>query len=330
MYDFDPVGNNPANMILNEVHATAAVNGVDVQYFHVDAAPFYGQSMIVVDADTGDALEPGTDYVFGHEFEEATENIGSPIYGSVCFTDPSRVGTYKFTYRTIGGDYVTPTTTALANGLAALAGLLTVQWEDVINVPAEFPPTPHTHALAPGVEGIDSILEEFALLRQAIADMPNNISFQDISDLDTAFTTPLLTHLNNISTNLANLLTDGEISHVEFNSATSAIDVADPDNATWTDSTISLVLPRDGVYYLDYEVNPVTTWTGAEGEIDLRWVINGEGVTNSARAKKTLFTGVKDNVVKLQFRTTQEADNVSFATATRLATMFALRVGAAA
>ena len=308
MFAFDPVGSNPANRVANEARSTGAANITDVAFFHLDAAPFYGESVVVVDPISGNTLIPGTDYVFGHEYREATDQVGKPIFGSVIFTDPQRTGTYRFTYQTLGGDFVTAASLALQDGLGTIAGLQQFDWEDITDIPSVFPPTPHTHPLA-GVIGLDAILTELAELRSVIASRALQITLDDVVDLREEFVDPLIETLSGIAGSIESLTVLNGILHAEFNSAGTDQVLTNPAPNVWIDTDVEVVAPSRGVYNLTFDGEPVTAETD-QSTLSWRWVRDDVALANS-RSANAVVTAQAGQVFKIRVRSSAATTSIT-------------------
>lgn len=300
LYDFDPVGNNPANRV-TETFSTGTINGSDVAYFMLDAAPFYGDTVEVVDKSTGDFLTPGIDFKLGHEFTQGTTKLNKAVYGSVFLTDPNRVGTFAVVANTIGGDFVTPESQAIASGLAALDYLSNIKWEDIQAVPSVFPPTPHDHPLS-GVQGLDSILNEVAKMTLLLNNRDNRILLTDIADLDTTLINPFLTQMANAVAAIGNLKPLSGHYVEQADTAGVVVQVGPIAVDTWTDTGLELTLQKAGEYLIDASlILSNTTWQSAEGTLQWRWVFNEQELTPKY-ALKYVIAVTRAGTLKLQVR----------------------------
>jgi hypothetical protein len=164
LYDFDPNGTNPANLIKDEPQ-TLQVPGPDDFYFIIPhAAPFFVDSLILKNG-AGVPYVEGVDYLTGHQFVEAEDSIGRPICGSIRILRRAIAGQVKITYRTLGGQWGYNDNAILAELANKLYNPLVRSWGMIDVLPATFPPLPHDQDLDTFVgseelkEGLDAIAD---------------------------------------------------------------------------------------------------------------------------------------------------------------------------
>lgn len=151
LYAEDLLGTNPANRIVDELH-TLQVPGANDYYFIIPkAAPFFADSLIVKNAQTGAVYKENDDYMYGHRFVEAMDSIGRPIAGSIRFMKRTIVGQVKLTYRTIGGQWGFSDASILAELSNKQLNPLIRSWGQIDTLPALFPVLEHN-------ESIDSLI----------------------------------------------------------------------------------------------------------------------------------------------------------------------------
>lgn len=149
-YVFDSLGRVPENFIRNERHTITVKNGYDFHYFIPTYAPFFQKDFKMYTLTQQGAkryLVEGVDYVLGFRFIQAITSIGEPIYGAVSFINRSFAGDVYIDYRTIGGDW----NIDLRKIQEIIANLvhnpIITSWEQVANIPYQFPPNIHTHPI---------------------------------------------------------------------------------------------------------------------------------------------------------------------------------------
>ena len=133
MYDFDPTGVNPSNLIINELHSIGSVNGRDLNYFAAKTGPFFANSLVIVDANTGRELEQ-SEYTLGHKFEEASTALSRDVYYAVALTNPAATGSYYLRMQLLGGEFALSSNQLLNDGffqryLQALDSNRQEEWE---------------------------------------------------------------------------------------------------------------------------------------------------------------------------------------------------------
>lgn len=312
-YAFDPLGTNPANRVLNEVHTVTTVNGTNNPYHFLDAAPFFGDSVSIVNKSTGDFLVPGVDFVFGHKYEEASYQTGRDIYGSIVFTDPSRTGSYAHEYRTLGGPTVLAENSTLADGLGILAELQSIRWENIANVPDVFPPGPHNLPTT-DIEGYQQLLVMFDRLVATFEEGPKGLSLADVTDLDSTLVTPMLEALAEVSAAIqaSSFMRDTE--YVTYDSSTlPTVRVSNPTLGVWTPTGIEMVIPTAGTWEVDIRPHYEITWATTNiGKVAIRWVVGGLPVAQSM-AKHFVRGFTQNSRLSLQVRITDASvDQIDF------------------
>lgn len=147
VYPFDPTGAASTNLIQNEqqILTPPAASGNWSDYFFIVplATPYFGSSLHMTLQPSGRTLVEGVDYLCTHRFYDASLQCASPVFGSVTFMDKTLAGVVTYSYQTLGGDWTLNSTqiaTILAN--VALDPRITT-FEEVANVPYQFPPVAH-------------------------------------------------------------------------------------------------------------------------------------------------------------------------------------------
>lgn len=306
-YAFDPLGTNPANRVLNEVHTVTNVNGTNNPYHFLDAAPFFGDSVSIVNKSTGDFLVPGDDFVFGHKYEEASYQTGRDIYGSIVFTDPSRTGSYAHEYRTLGGPTVLAENAILADGLGILAELQSIRWENIANVPDVFPPGPHNLPTA-DIEGYQQLLVILDRLATTVEEGPKGLSLADVTDLDATLVTPMLDVLAGLSAAVETSSFMRNSEYVTYDSSgLPIVTIEYPTLGAWTPTGIEIVFPTAGTWQVDIHPYYELKWaTATHGKLAIRWVVSGLPVSQSM--SKHFVRGFLQNArLSLEFRVTEAA-----------------------
>ena len=170
-YPFDPVGNNPLNRIVNEQHVLSSPNDARLYRFIIpSAAPFFPDSAVIQFRNpdmTIRTLVEGVDYYFGHHFISASKACAKPVVGSIQFLDRDIQGVLRLTYQTMGGVW-TLSDQEIAEILANnLRNPRTTAWEQITELPFQFPVIDHEWNLVDMV-GAKEIVEELESIREAI------------------------------------------------------------------------------------------------------------------------------------------------------------------
>lgn len=184
-YPFDGTGVNPANRITDEEQNLTIINFRDYHYLIPDFAPFYAEGLAIeYRPNPGESfvtLNEGVDYYPALQFIGASRATSKPVYGALSFNNLGLEGQIRLSYNTVGGEWTL--------SQAALTELITniiynprtTTWEQVVNVPEQFPPLEHSWQLNDMV-GEAEILAELDAIEQAIlnrdssADLLNHLS----------------------------------------------------------------------------------------------------------------------------------------------------------
>lgn len=172
LYPEDLNGTNPANLITNEPQTLQSPGPEDYYFIIPHAAPFFVDSLIVINAATGLPYVKGDDYQVGHLFIEAMNSIGRPMAGSIRFMRPTITGQVLLTYRTLGGPWGFSDQDILRELSNKLVNPLIRSWGDIAPLPYSFPPLPHDQRINTliGSAEINETLKEIATILEATAE----------------------------------------------------------------------------------------------------------------------------------------------------------------
>lgn len=176
-YPYDPIGNDPNNLIAAELHAVAPPVDLERANFIVPlAAPFYQESLQVRTGPLPNSplLTEGTHYILTHKFVEATHSIGKRIYGSIMFLDREYTGNVYVTYQTLGGAYTLNDVSIVTSLTRTLYNIRLVTWTQIVGLPAAFPPTEHGHDTA-DLTGATEIVAALQAMVSAIISGGGNV-----------------------------------------------------------------------------------------------------------------------------------------------------------
>jgi len=324
-YNFDPVGDNIDNFVSNEEKTISSINGTAVNYFFLDAAPFYADSVVVVDKATGNALDPKTDFTFGHEYVYGSAQIGKSIWGSVVLTDPNRSGTYSISYRTVGGEFVNDANLLLVDGLGILSDLQNIKWEEVANIPSEFPPTPHNHP-ASGLDGLSEVLGKLTEISNLLESSTTQIQFADVVDLDINFVNPLIANLSSIASKIEAIAVGNSHYYKEYSTIGAYKEIATPVLGNWNPTDVRIDIDVDGTFLLMVSEYLIPTWTSSEGKLQYRWTLNGQPLQVSY-SRTAIVAAKAGQYLRLEVRTTvANADKIVYSDSFQSSSITALRV----
>jgi len=169
-YEFDPYGDNPNNLIVDEPHTITPANGKNFSFFIPKKGPFHRRSVIVKDRKSGARLNIGTDWYVGWRYDDIIlSGSVQPVYGAIVLNDPTKSYDVLVTYRTVGGPTVLDDqeiVKLLANTQRDPRRAL---WTDVVGVPDELPPIPHRQSTGDLI-GFDSMVEVLYKIADSISE----------------------------------------------------------------------------------------------------------------------------------------------------------------
>ena len=156
-YPYNPEGNNPECHIDKEEKQINAVN-INYRFVLPNQAPFFKEGLIVYSISEKRNLVLDTDFILTHRFKSASEVLKRDIYGSLTLINNDILGTLLLSYSTLGGVYSNRDLETLAGLSGIMVGRRYVDWEDIVDVPDEFPPYYHKHDVK-DINDIDKLIE---------------------------------------------------------------------------------------------------------------------------------------------------------------------------
>lgn len=142
-YQLDEEGTSPLNRVIDEVHVIGATRG---RVFAADYGPFFGESVSMIDGMTGQPIG-STQYRLVHPYREARERTGKGVYAAVQIIDPDVSTRILFTAQMVGGEF-SFSHYALAEAILALQNdNRPIEWNELIGLPSQWNPAPHTHSI---------------------------------------------------------------------------------------------------------------------------------------------------------------------------------------
>lgn len=175
---FDPTGENPTNLFLNEVHTLTEQNYRDYHYVVPKWAPFYAESIklkVVLLDGTEKPLELGIDYHLTHKFITATKSIAKgDICGSITFLDNELAGVlYIEKYQSLGGLWVVSDEELLKIVSSTQKNPRVTSWEVVSGRPVHFPVINHEFDLI-NLKGTEQLIEAVDRLSLSVIEYIQN------------------------------------------------------------------------------------------------------------------------------------------------------------
>lgn len=167
VYPFDPTGSLTSNVIPNERHVLSGVTSREFNFIVPTFAPFFRNNLRIRHLGLGRDLVEGVDYHLTHWFHAASHGVGRPVYGSITYLDRSLTGVVELRYQTIGGDWVYDENTVLELMSNRLMNPRITTWEQVVDLPFQFPVIDHEWNLDDMTGGKD-IVEKLEGITAAI------------------------------------------------------------------------------------------------------------------------------------------------------------------
>ncbi|MCY1272369.1 hypothetical protein D9M68_17580 [compost metagenome] len=174
-YPFDPTGTAETNLVV-ETQAIESRGTFDHYYVVPRVAPFFAESVKLrlypIGANVnnpagGQALEEGVHYNFGYHFAYASHTIGKPVYSSITFYDRTLRGQLRMEYQTLGGEWVLDDQKYSELLLNVAFNPRRATWEQVTELPREFPVVDHDFNIDDFV-GMTEVVDELGDIEQAI------------------------------------------------------------------------------------------------------------------------------------------------------------------
>lgn len=166
-YQFDPSGTLTTNLIEGERQVLTPINTTNFYFLIPLAAPFFGESLELIHHPSGRVMIEGVDYFLSHRFHDASLAVAKPIYGSISFIDKSLTGVLELKYQTLGGEWTLDENKILNILAESLANPRITLWEQITDLPREFPPIDHEFNLVDLV-GMAQVEAKLAAIEAAI------------------------------------------------------------------------------------------------------------------------------------------------------------------
>lgn len=195
-YPLDQTGLNPDNYISNELKT---LNVAPVRAVAPAFGPFFTESMVIRDAGTGTVLVKGSDYKIVDLLQSATLKIGKEIAQVVLIINSNIGSQVRLSYQALGGLYQNNSEGLIQLYESVINDARPIDWTQVLNKPATYTPTLHTHLLE-DVYGFEPLVVEMERIRNALilSDVP---AFEALIDwvksnaANTIFTDPPIPHM---------------------------------------------------------------------------------------------------------------------------------------
>ena len=187
-YPFDPTGVAATNKV-TETQSIRSRGTFDHYFIIPRSGPFYAtgvklrlypQGANVNNPSLGVDLHEGEHYNFGYHFAYASHTIGLPVYGAITFYDRNLEGQLRMEYQTLGDDWVLDDQKFAELLLNVAYNPRIANWEQVVELPREFPVVNHDFNIDDFV-GMSEVVDELAdiekaLLQQGVGGIADHIA----------------------------------------------------------------------------------------------------------------------------------------------------------
>lgn len=182
-FPYNPDGTLDECKITDEPHSLVSINEDQYQFIIPTYAPFFGTSVRVVHAATGDTLVSGKDYILTHRYRAASRELDKEIYGSVTFLNKKLTGRINVSYDTLGGDYTAKDTPLLHRLVYDLTLHRTATWDQLVGVPDTFPSLYHTHSNS-DIHDMDDVIDAIDRITVVLTGEDKPAHHHDIPAID--------------------------------------------------------------------------------------------------------------------------------------------------
>lgn len=162
-YPLDKLGTSPTNRIVGEIRS---ITNTRERAFVPAAGPFYTESMVLTNTETGEVLRPVDDYVLCQPFQQAALRTGKDVQCVVLLKTNVPI-IVSMDYQVVGGEY-----SWNMNALIDLINTLDlderpVKWGSLVGRPLAYPAAPHIHDIG-DTYGWEYVVFQLESIRNAI------------------------------------------------------------------------------------------------------------------------------------------------------------------
>lgn len=182
-YPFDPTGSATTNAVANERHVLSPPAWSDYYFIVPKYAPYFRDSLRVIHRPSGKLLVEGKDYHCTHYFHAASHGVARRVYGSITMLDKTLTGVAEISYQTIGGDWILDASADLSRLTNTQLNPRITTWEQVVDVPYQFPPIDHEWDLE-NLKGVEAILPILEAMTEAIRESAGSDFQAHIKDVN--------------------------------------------------------------------------------------------------------------------------------------------------
>lgn len=144
-YPFNPNGSLKESVVKDEIQTVTPINGTNYGVFVPRCAPFFRRDFKLFNADTGEELKEHINYTFGVMYLSFSAQVYKGVYGAVTLIGINKPTRVRLQYPTVGWKFVMDDKKYAETVARIIDNPRVITWEQVADVPTEFPPIPHTH-----------------------------------------------------------------------------------------------------------------------------------------------------------------------------------------
>lgn len=181
-YQFDPTGQAPSNLILDEQHSVPQ-NGH--RLIVAREGLFYTPGLIIRPANNPNHLVEGQDYQFTSNDPDITALTGIETATAIELINPQQWGDFVISYHAVGG-HEGRSNALIKMLIDAIENTknLPIDWTAIRNKPSQYPPEEHFHEMR-DITGWEVMVQGLRELQRAIVESrPLHLSSRDLHNQD--------------------------------------------------------------------------------------------------------------------------------------------------
>lgn len=178
-YALDTTGVNRDNLVTNEEHDLTA--NLPTRVVVPSYTPFYGESVVVVDAITQKPLDRGIDYKLSDFLADPSAHYGKEIYSVILIINPAVNNKVRINYQVLGGHYTNDSSALIKLYQLLLTDKRPIDFASIRNKPFAYNPVSEHSHLMEDMYGFTAIVSAIERLSNAII-LSNVPAFETLID----------------------------------------------------------------------------------------------------------------------------------------------------
>ena len=177
VYPFDGTGEASTNLVTDEIHTVTKINAAPYRMLIPTFAPLYLNNLKLEHIDLLGNKTPmteGLDFYTSLPFMAAFRSTRQGVYGGLQIINNRTEGLISITYQTVGGEWCVDANDVYRRLLEHDYNRRTSWWENVANVPDQFPSMHHLQPIDDFLK-ITDLMDRLVDIRDAILQTPNNV-----------------------------------------------------------------------------------------------------------------------------------------------------------